>query len=403
MLKRHVESVLYQELDNPKVLLLLGARQTGKTTLLKKIHAYLDKHEKTVFLITLEDPEILSILNHHPEGLFKIVPKDQQIAVLIDEIQYLANPSNFLKYIYDLYSPTIKLIVTGSSAFYIDQKFNDSLAGRKIIHHIYPLSFSEFLESKNEDSLIALIEKQISFPFQKRSFLLFETRRLRDYIDEYLTYGGYPDVVLSPTFEEKKLRLQELKDSFLKKDFLESRIKYEDKAVALLKILASQVGELVNTQELSNTLDISHSAIENYLYIFQKAFIIQLVRPYFKNIRKELTKMPKVFFYDMGFLNSLLNQFDPPQNRPDRGAVLENFVFQSLLYYPIQSVNFWRTQAKQEVDFIIDDHVAYECKWTAAMFKENRYKVFLAAYPAIPLNVITYADDLQINVLDVVR
>ena len=78
-------------------------------------------------------------------------------------------------------------------------------------------------------------------------------------------------------------------------------------------------------------------------------------------------------------------------------------MFQSLLYYPIQSVNFWRTQAKQEVDFIIDDHVAYECKWTAAMFKENRYKVFLAAYPAIPLNVITYADDLQINVLDVVR
>lgn len=401
MIRRFILDTLLKTFDNNRIALLLGPRQVGKTTLLYTLKTVQDKKGVACFLYTLEDPEILSLLNQHPDNIFKLIPKNTPLTLFIDEIQYLKDPSRFLKYIYDSYKNQIKLIVTGSSAFYIDQKFTDSLAGRKEIFRIYPFSFSEYLCAKKENTLADVVVNQHQYPFKKRNFLLPQQKQLEGYVSDYFTFGGYPDVVLAASPEIQKKYLKELRDSFLKKDFLDSKIKYEDKAVALLKILASQVGELVNTQNLSNQLDLSHDAIQNYLYIFQKSFIISLVRPFYRNVKKELTKMPKVYFYDTGFLNSMLNQFDPLEFRLNSGGVFENMVFQSLLQYDIESIRFWRTTGQNEVDFILDEKFAYECKVNVKSLKVSKYKIFQEAYPDIPLETLSYLHKEKLSLLDI--
>lgn len=401
MIIRSMLNKLLKTFDNNRIALLLGPRQVGKTTLLYVLKTRQESKDISCYFYTLEDPDILTLLNQHPDNIFKLVPKDTKLTLFLDEIQYLDAPSRFLKYIYDSYKGQIKLVVTGSSAFYIDQKFTDSLAGRKEIFRLYPFTFLEYLRAKEEADLASCISQQQQYPFQKRVFLLAQKNQLQGYLSDYFTFGGYPDVVLADTQETQKKYLRELRDSFLKKDFLDAKIKYEDKAVSLLKILAAQVGQLVNTQNLSNQLDLSHDAIQNYLYIFQKSFIISLVRPFYRNIKKELTKMPKVYFYDTGFLNSMLNQFEPLELRLNSGGIFENMVFQSLLQYDMDSIRFWRTSGKNEVDFILDEKVALECKLNAKSFNPAKYKLFQAGYPNISLEPLTYQDDSTLSLLDI--
>ncbi|RLD53758.1 MAG: ATP-binding protein, partial [Bacteroidetes bacterium] len=173
MIERFIEKKLILELNNDYILTMIGARQVGKTTLLNKIKKYLLKKKAVVNLFTLEDKTLLADLNTHPKNIFNYIDFDaDKQFLLIDEIQYLDDPSNFLKYIYDLYNGKIKLVVTGSSAFYIDKKYKDSLAGRKKIIHIRPFTFSEFLLAKNAVELSKKINEFSYFNKQKEIKLL---------------------------------------------------------------------------------------------------------------------------------------------------------------------------------------------------------------------------------------
>ena len=369
-------------IDDDRILIFVGARQAGKTTILKQLQKFLEGRGSLVYFLNLEDPEWLSLLNESPKNLFKIFPINinQKSFLIIDEIQYLNNPTNFLKYFWDEYKNKIKIIASGSSAFYIDRNFRDSLVGRKKIFYVRTLSFREFLRFRHEDDL----SKK---DFQKIS--LSERDKIVANYYEYMIYGGYPRVVLSP-IQEKKDVLKDIAYSYIKKDIYESNIRQDETFYHLFKILASQIGNLVNSSELADTLNVSKTSIDNYLYVMQKSFHIALIRPFFKNVRKELTKMPKVYFWDTGLRNFFVSNFNSLETREDRGRLLENITFRELVEgYPIDRIKFWRTTQKNEVDFIVDDKIAYEVKINSKKFKESHYKLFLKNYPQIKISLVS--------------
>lgn len=372
-----------KHLETDEILLFVGARQTGKTTILKQMEKYLSEKNQKTYSLNLEDPEYLELLNASPKNIFKIFTIDlnKKNFIFLDEIQYLKNPSNFLKYLYDEYKGQIKICASGSSAFYIDQKFRDSLAGRKRLFNVPTLSFKEFLRFKQENNLAEQNFKTLS---------LSDKEKIVFYYQEFMIFGGYPRVVLSP-LEEKIEVLKDLAYSYVKKDVFESGIRQEEVFYKLFKILASQIGSLVNASELANTLNVSKSSIDHYLFVMQKSFHIKLIKPFFKNARKELTKMPKIYFCDLGLRNFFADNFKPFVMRDDKGSLLENAVFRQLSEkYNDNEIRFWRTTQKNEVDFILKDKEALEVKIDPKQFKTKHYKAFLEKYPEIKFSIVSF-------------
>jgi uncharacterized protein len=388
-LERKMLSFLIGHLDEKEFTILSGPRQSGKTTLLNQLADRLKLRNEEVYAFTLEDPSILSRLNQHPENLFEFVIRssEKRTFILLDEIQYLKDPSNFLKLLYDKYQPQLKIIATGSSAFYIDRKFKDSLAGRKRLFELYTLDFDEFLQFRAGTNVL---QEELSRMRTHKNYTSSRRRELDTLFKEYLAYGGYPAVVLASTHEGKAEKLKELVSSYLKRDISESNIQDQEKFYRLMLILAQQTGFLVNVHELSKTLRLSVTAVENYLYIIQKCFHIHLMRPFYSNIRKELIKMPKVYFHDLGLRNALLNQFNPVDQRIDKGMLIENYAYIRLRgLYGNDFLRYWRTADGNEVDFIVshqaDSGEAIEIKYDEESFNPAKYKRFLESYPAYPL------------------
>jgi len=210
-----------------------------------------------------------------------------------------------------------------------------------------------------------------------------------------LRFGGYPAVATERDENEKIEILRELKHSFLKKDANEAGIVPEQKFLQLMGLLASQIGNLVNKNEFANTLGIDNKTVGNYLYVMQKNFHIHLIHPFSNNLRKELVKMPKVFFSDFGLRNSLLNNFEKFVFRTDKGELLENYFFIRLSgLYEVENIKFWRTADQHEVDFVINlnfsDAIAYEVKFSENLIKRNKYNTFKELYANVPLNFVTF-------------
>ncbi len=370
-------------LENDQILLFIGARQAGKTTILKQLQEEVKSRLLLSFFLNLEDLEILNILDQSPKNIFKIIPIDlgKKSFVFIDEIQYLKNPTNFLKYLHDEYKDKIKILASGSSAFYLDHSFKDSLVGRKKIFPVHTLSFREFLRFKDEKELSAKKIHQLT---------LVEKEKMSLFLLEYMTYGGYPRVVLSD-IEEKKEILTDIIYSYIKKDIFEANIRSYEVFFRLLKLLSGQIGSLVNSSELANTLGVSKSAIDNYLYVMQKSFHLQLIKPFYKNTRKEITKMPKVYFYDLGLRNALINNFETFEFRADKGPLTENLFFRNLLErYQVEEIRFWRTINQNEVDFVVGN-LAFEIK-SQKTKKLARYDFFKKKYPEIKLKIVSFTD-----------
>jgi len=386
-MKRFLYSDIKDHLKHKQITLLMGARQVGKTTLLNQILYDLKKDGELVFFLTLEDKDILQPLNDNPKNLFKIIPplSNRRMFLLIDEIQYLENPSNFLKYHYDMYQNTLKFVVTGSSGFYIDHKFKDSLAGRKRIFELSTLSLAEVLHFRERDDLIPYLNTGAA--------PIIYSDEIRNIFYEYLIYGGYPEVVLERDVKEKALILKELWESYAKKDAVEARLQNLDVYTHILKLIASQIGSLLNINSISTDASVDNKSADEYLWVMRKSFHIHLLRPFFKNISSELRKMPKVFFADLGLRNSLTGNFQPIGLREDKGALLENYIYLLLRkQFTGENIRFWRTQKKHEVDFIVQNDdgssSAYEVKFDRDRFRISKYQTFLRAYPAIPLKCI---------------
>ncbi len=403
----YIQRKIHQEIGNhlsrKEYTIITGPRQCGKTSLIKALYKELQNDNKQVAYITFEDQDILSAINVHPEEVFSYVirPDKQLIGVahenervylFIDEIQYAADPSNFLKYLFDTYGENLKIIATGSSAFYMDDKFKDSLAGRKRVYELQTLSYDEWLQFSGYDHLLPELGR-IRF---QADYISPVYRELMDQLNDYLVFGGYPEVALEKNTDERILLLKELKNAFLKKDIDEAGISYQDKFYMLLTLLAGQTGNLVNRNELANTVGVDNKTIDNYLHVLQNSFHIALVKPFYSSLRMELTKMPKVYFKDTGMRNSALNRFYDFQNREDQGQLLENFVYKRLTnLYDKDNIKFWRTTDKREIDFVattsFNEGLAYEVKMNCRNINSISMKRFTENYPDYLFHLISYA------------
>ena len=388
-MKRNLYIHLLNHLDKKEFTVIVGARQTGKSTLMRQLEAHCKSKQIPTVFLNLENKNILHDLNKSPLNILTYLPAvTNRVTVFIDEVQYLQDPSNFLKLIYDEYSDKIKIVATGSSAFYLDSTFKDSLAGRKRIFYLRTCCFDEFLQMRGLDDLHEEIKRLQSNKEAKSVYLDI----LHNEWGNYMLYGGYPAVITEPDNKEKVARLAELRDSYVKRDILEAGIKNETAFYNLFRILAAQSGNLLNINDLSLSLRIKHDTVTNYLGVLQKCFHIVLLKPFYRNIKKEIIKMPKVFLTDTGMLNSLLNNFQPLTLRSDKGLIWETLCFKSLSeIYGNDEIFFWRTSDGNEVDFVlpnIEKSFAVEVKFDKANIRTVKYKKFIETYLNIPLSFL---------------
>lgn len=349
MIKRHIFNELKDHLLQPEISLLVGPRQAGKTTLMVLLKEYLEQQgEKTVFL-SLDFESDQPFFSSQRALLNKIELEfgKKKGYVFIDEIQRKEDAGLFLKGLYDLRLPC-KFIISGSGSLELKEKIHESLAGRKRIFEITTISFEEFVNFKTDGRYEQNLE----------SFFAIEKEKTKDLRQEYLSFGGYPRVVLAPSLDEKKKIIDEIYRSYLERD-ISYLLKVEklDAFRALIKMLAAQVGRVVNFTELSSSLGISVATAQNYFAYAQKTFILQKVTPFFKNARSEIIKSPVVYFHDLGLRNYVLGLWGNLSFTADQGFIFQNFVFRLLkekFRLSSEEIHFWRTKDQAEVDFVIE-------------------------------------------------
>ena len=364
MIPRDVLTICNNDVNKHKALILLGARQVGKTTLLRALSK---DWENTLWLTgdeletqkMFENPTITRLLAELSGVQF----------LIIDEAQRLPNVGLGLKIITD-HLPHIQLLVTGSSAFELSNRLNESLMGRTFEYKLYPISFSEMANYhtiKNEKQLLAY----------------------------RMVYGYYPDVVMHP-YDSKKI-LQNLIQNFLYKDMLLLEgVKKPDKIVKLLQALAFQVGNQVSYSELSRLVGMDMATVEKYITLLEQSFVLFRLGSFSRNLRTELSKSRKIYFYDNGIRNALIGNFAPVETRTDTGALWENFLILERLKLLHNNERwaqrfFWRTTEQQEVDYVEEEDGvlrAFEFKWNMAS-KAKISKTFSKAYPNALISLIT--------------
>ncbi len=365
------------------IIVVHGARQVGKTSILMYIKSELESRSEKVIYIDLEDSRYVKILDLGVDEFLAYLREEgynpdrfrqegRKLYVMIDEVQYLENPSSFIKLLAD-HHRYLKVIVSGSSSFEMKSKFKDSLVGRTVNFEIYPLSFKEFLTFKG-------------VPFEPAPrYTEKKVAELQLLFTEFILHGGYPKIVLTDDVIIKERYLQQIIDTYIRKDIRDlADIKDVDKFNRLVEILASQSGNLLNVAELSNTCNLARPTVERYLFLLEQTYIIRLVRPFSRNLRNELTKTPKVFFYDTGLMQMLwLKRLQ----REVLGPVFETGVFAELIkYYGRDSVFYWRTTDKKEIDFILrqpDYVLPIETKLRFPHVLPKAISIFIEAYPKL--------------------
>ncbi len=338
-IKRLLETKIRKYIDRKEIIAIVGTRQCGKTTLMKSLYDGL----KNAKFISFDDQKILQIFEEDVEFFIKSYVEGVDF-LFIDEFQYAKEGGKKLKYIYDKHHT--KIILSGSSAAELSVHSIKYLVGRIFVFTLFPLSFEEFLSYKNNK-----LNEIIS---ENKDLSDTVIRSIKKYYDEYIIYGGYPAVVLAKNNEEKIEILKNIYNTYLLREIKEIlQISEDFKFSKLMKALALQVCGEVSYNELSLITSFHYNELIKYIGVLKKTFICIESRPYFTNKRKELVKMPKFYFIDNGFRNMTIDNFQGIENRTDMGALNENFVATELTKKEL-SLNYWKTQAGAEVDFIIE-------------------------------------------------
>lgn len=339
MIPRLVENLVLSSLRfSGKIILVLGARQVGKTTLVKDIGKKLEGEEKRVLYLNCDLAEEISAVNTSSKAVLERLLLKVDV-LLIDEAQRLDNPGLTLKIIHDNF-PKVKVLATGSSSFDLKNKLSDPLTGRYLDFTLYPFSYTEILQADG-----ALNEALLK---SKSDALL----------PQVMLYGLYPEVYLANTPEQKRSLLERIVESYLFKDILTFQKVQNSQAIKdLTKALAYQIGSEVNENELSNRLKIDRKTVVSYLEILEKSYVIISAHPFSKNPRREIGRQKKIYFVDLGIRNALIGDFNPLDLRADEGLLWENFLFveRKKLFANLGKTvesNFWRSYSGAEVDYI---------------------------------------------------
>lgn len=363
--KRDLEEKIENYLKTQEIIAIFGPRQVGKTTLLK--HFY-EKVTNPIFL-TFEDIELKLLFEEDIKNFIELYINPYE-HIFIDEFQYAKMGGKHLKYIYD--TTDKKIFISGSSAMELSINAVKYLAGRIFVFNLYSFSYGEFLRVKDEN-LYKVYHKA------DETISAIVSQKIYGYFDEYVTYGGYPRVIMAESYEEKKEVLKNLLSIYLLRDIKEiAKIADETKMYKLLKALSLQIGNVIVYNELSTLVGINNPKLKEYLSVFEKAFLTKMITPFFTNKRLEIVKNPEVFFFDLGLRNVIINNFNKLEDRVDKGAILENFVFRELVG---EDLKYYRTKNGAEVDFILNDTIPIEVKAHLSSEKISKsYHYFLENY-----------------------
>jgi len=358
-IKRILFSTIKDKLSfTNKIIILYGARQVGKTTLINQV---LDTFPVRILRINADELKYIDILSSRDLKKISSLVYGYDI-LFIDEAQRIPDIGINLKIMHDQL-PQLKIVATGSSSFDLANKVQEPLTGRAWTYNLFPISFLELAQHHNSFELGELLE-------------------------QCLIYGQYPEQLSIVNNNDKYQHLKELATSYLYRDTLDLvHVKHADKLHDLLRLLAFQVGSLVSVTELSNSLNISKDTVSSYIHLLEKAFIVFRLKGYSRNLRKEITKMDKIYFYDLGVRNMAIDNLQPLANRNDQGALWENFLIlerRKLLSYLFRNANtyFWRTYTGAELDYLEERDAAlfgYEFKYNRKAPKAP--KSWLATYP----------------------
>ncbi len=366
MIQRTLQPVIANYIGKGKAILLVGARQVGKSTL---FHQLADTLKTPTLWLNCDQTSTRETLSSPSLAELRLLIADYP-TIVIDEAQRVANIGLTLKLITDNF-PAVQLLVTGSSSLGLHDRINEPLTGRKIEYFLYPVSTAEIYHA---EGLIGVRERLL----------------------QRLIYGSYPDVLYGALPPEKALR--ELAESYLYKDILELEgLRKSAVLQKLLTALALQVGSEVSYNELSKTVGIDSKTVERYIDILEKCFFVFRLNSYSRKLRTELTKGKKIYFYDLGIRNAILNNFAPLEMRSDAGALWENFFIMERMKYNhyadrAVSTYFWRTSDKQEIDYIEESNGElhlFEMKWNTKKQTTKFPNQFLTTYSPAHTDIIT--------------
>lgn len=381
MIKRKILTELEEHLKSDQMTVLIGPRQVGKTYLMDALRTQLEAKGKKTIWFNLDNEEDKQRFSSQAAliSYIELTVGSEKAFVFIDEIQRKENAGLFLKGIFDMRTP-YKFIVSGSGSLELKAKIPESMAGRKHLFFVGPVGFEEFVNFKT----------QYRYENKLNDFFALEEEKTIRLLAEYIVFGGYPRVVLAQTASAKQREMQEIYRSYIDRDIHDLlHLAKTDAFTNLLKVIASQIGSLVNVAELSSTLAIDEKTVKNYLWYLEQTFIIQKVTPYFRNTRKEITKAPVYYFVDVGLRNWLLGLFGLPEIPSSlSGHLFENVVFSLLrnqLSLTPTQIHFWQTRDQAEVDFVLEtglELVPIEIKYTRLSRIEipRSFRNFLARY-----------------------
>jgi hypothetical protein len=399
--KRKILPHISNFLNYKEAIVIYGARQVGKTTIMKMLIEHLKSDnipEEAIFYIDLEDLEMLELCNQGVDHLIRYIdartsynPNSSlaassskgKIYLFIDEIQYLNNASSFIKLMVDNHSNRFKLIVSGSSVLDIKSRIKQSLVGRIVTFEVLGLDFEEFLWFKKKKyNLNKIADAHSDKKTQKELKQLFE---------EFIIFGAYPRIALISNLNNRKYYLKELIQTYIKKDIRDiGKIRNIMKFNNFLRILADQAGNLLNIDELASSIGIARETVYDYLILLEGTYIARRLTPFFKNLRSELTKMPKIYFEDSGILNYL--KYNDIVEKVS-GELFENSIYAELRKaVGLEALKYWRTQSKQEIDFIIQHRrqvFTLEVKKIYSGQKTTSLEYFLQKYPNSKSFIIT--------------
>ncbi len=338
-IQRDIVKGIENAIRRKEIIAIVGARQIGKTTIMNYFYEKVKTHNSN--FITFDDWDILSLFEHNINLFIEKYVKGRDF-LFIDEIQYSKNSGKYLKLIYDKYK--IKIFISGSSTSEVAIHSLQYLVGRVFIFECYPLSFKNFVEffSEEDSFLFSKMRKFEDFIILKKRFI------------EYLKFGGYPEVVLEKKESMKKEILRNIKNTYLLKE-IRGVLNYKELSEFenMLKKLALQDGKILNKSSIAMDFGIHNNKVKEIIDVLEKTTILNIVKPYLSNKSKELIKSPKSYLFDLGFKNSIINNFNDIDLRQDKGEIYENFILNSFIKAGL-TVNFWNYRSLHEMDFVVE-------------------------------------------------
>jgi predicted AAA+ superfamily ATPase len=354
MFTRKIYPVLENHLSKKQVTVITGLRRVGKSTALQYLYAKAETSNKIYLDLERIENQNVFLQNSYKdiERSFELLGFDfsQPGIIGLDEIQMSKNSSSVIKALYDEYG--VKFIVTGSSSFYLKNHFSESLAGRKRIFEMYPLDFEEFLHFKEVNT--KSIQKEKFKTFLPTYYDIYKSK-----YEEYIRFGGFPEVVLAEDPDDKIAYLKDILNSHIELDVkLLGDISSSDVLYKLILLLANRVGSKMDYSKIANSLGINRLKVKEYILLLEYTYLIKTIKPFTKGIDKEITKQPKIFFADTGLLQIC--------GQTSSGSIFENVIAHQLSL--IGEINYYEKSSGTEIDFILDKKIAIEVKETLSSF-----------------------------------